>query len=325
MKNLKIYLQDILDKNTVVKKWNAKGKLNLNLVGSYKYYLVNIMEIDFLLINPLYNQSIPTLKAQASIISKKTGYNVGILLDDITNYRKKRLIQEKIPFVCLNNQIFLPFIGTYLEKCTKKQIQKETREKFTPTMQLIYLWILYNDYNIITQNLISEKTSISPMSISRSLDFFVSIGLMEYATKGKTGRKKEYSYKNKKEFFTNGRNYLINPIKKSFYTDNLPDDMKIYISGLSALGEQTMLGEPNNTIVATTDKIASEFDIPVIPSNVAIDEPLTEVEIMKYDISILTKNKYVDPITLIYSLEETDDRIEIAIEEMMEDYEWYEE
>ena len=97
------------------------------------------------------------------------------------------------------------------------------------------------------------------------------------------------------------------------------------MSGLSALSEQTMLGKPNNTIVATTDKIASSFYIDIISNDIAIDEPLTEVQIMKYDISLLTKNNCVDPITLIYSLEETDDRIEIAIDEIMEDHEWYKE
>ena len=334
MKSLKIYLQNTLDNNTVVKKWNPKGKLNLNLSANYEYYLVTLMNIDFLLIKPLYNQSIQTLKTQSSIISTKSGYKVCILLDDMSNYRKQKFIQEKLPFIDLNKQIYIPFIGACLEKekivstnCKSDYKNKIEfiRRKFTPTMQLVYLWILYNDHNTITQNLISQKTSLSPMSISRSLDFFVSIGLMEYITTGKTGRKKEYFYKNKKEFFTNGKNFLINPIKKSFYTDKLPKGMKVYMSGLSALSEQTMLGKPNNTIVATTDKIASSFYIDIISNDIAIDEPLTEVQIMKYDISLLTKNNCVDPITLIYSLEETDDRIEIAIDEIMEDHEWYKE
>ena len=47
------------------------------------------------------------------------------------------------------------------------------------------------------------------------------------------------------------------------------------------------------------------------------------IQSMKYDISLLTKDDCVDPITLISGLKEKDDRIEMAIEELMEDYKWF--
>jgi hypothetical protein len=46
---------------------------------------------------------------------------------------------------------------------------------------------------------------------------------------------------------------------------------------------------------------------------------------MKYDIGALTKNEYIDPISLIMSLPKKDDRTEIAIDELMEGIVWYEE
>ena len=51
---------------------------------------------------------------------------------------------------------------------------------------------------------------------------------------------------------------------------------------------------------------------------------LPGIQIMKYDIGLITKNEYVDPVTLLLSLDTVDDRIEIAIDELMEGFDWYE-
>ena len=46
-------------------------------------------------------------------------------------------------------------------------------------------------------------------------------------------------------------------------------------------------------------------------------------EIMKYDISLLTQDDSIDPITMISGLKEKDERIETAILEMMAGYKWF--
>jgi len=55
----------------------------------------------------------------------------------------------------------------------------------------------------------------------------------------------------------------------------------------------------------------------------AMEENLPMIQIMKYDIGALTASEYIDPITLIYGLDQKDERIEIAIDELMEDTEWF--
>ena len=57
----------------------------------------------------------------------------------------------------------------------------------------------------------------------------------------------------------------------------------------------------------------------------ALEERLYEVQIMKYDISLLTNDKCVDPISMICSLKNNDERIDMAINEMMEEYTWFKE
>ena len=45
---------------------------------------------------------------------------------------------------------------------------------------------------------------------------------------------------------------------------------------------------------------------------------------MKYDVEKLSRNHFVDPVTLILGLSEMDERIEMAVDELMDKYDWYE-
>lgn len=126
-------------------------------------------------------------------------------------------MSEKIPFICEDSQMFIPFMGMYLEMKEQKQKEAYAIEKFTPAMQMIYLWILYGEEKEWTQAVISKDVGVTTMTVSRTLDTFVRYGLLEYSIAGQTGRKKTYYCRNKKEYFANGKKYLINPIKKTFY------------------------------------------------------------------------------------------------------------
>ena len=61
----------------------------------------------------------------------------------------------------------------------------------------------------------------------------------------------------------------------------------------------------------------------MISKEQAMSENLPMVLILKYDAGCITKNDYEDPISMILGLSERDDRIDIAIDELMEKYEWY--
>ena len=84
-----------------------------------------------------------------------------------------------------------------------------------------------------------------------------------------------------------------------------------------------MLGEPTHDIYAISGKQEKKIRDFQVDKEQAIEEHLPEIQIMKYNIGLLGKEGYVDPITLIKSLNESDERIELAIEEMMEGEEWF--
>ena len=65
------YLQSSIDEKAEVKKWNAKEHLNLQLAGSYEYYIVSVLMETFLLIKPLEEFTISKTKIHINRITEK--------------------------------------------------------------------------------------------------------------------------------------------------------------------------------------------------------------------------------------------------------------
>ena len=160
--------------------------------------------------------------------------------------------------------------------------------------------------------------------IGRGMKELEQIGLVRHDIAGQTGRKKIFHSIDKKDYYSLGKNYLQNPVKNNIYVKYIPQSAKVYKSGLYALSEQTMLGQPAHEIYAVDRKQDLQFQDLMVTKMQAMEEGLPEVQLMKYNIGLLARQDCVDPVTLIKSLNEKDERIEIAIEEMMEDTEWFE-
>lgn len=324
MERIQIYLRNTIDENTTVQTWNPQNYLSIYLAGSFKFYLVELLEVKFLLIQPYDQSTVQKLKKQMNVISEKVSMPVALLLEESTRYRLKRMIQEKIPFVCADQQLYLPFLMLHIQK-QKKAAEVELAEKFSPTTQLIYLALLYSNEQEFSLEEISKKLNVSVMSVVRGMNELVRRELLDCKIEGKTGRKKVFSLVNKKEYWNSGKEFLANPIRKIIYVNEIPENLHLLKSGLTALGEQTMLSEPEQMFYAAESKFEDVLKTVQISKEEADEEMLPAVQLMRYNITLLTETEYVDPVTMMLSLRERDERIEIALSELLEDKDWYEE
>lgn len=161
------------------------------------------------------------------------------------------------------------------------------------------------------------------MTAVRGMNELVQRNLVKCIVAGQTGRKKIFFIDNKKEYWKMGRSFLINPVRKVIYVENIPENIEVYKSGLTALSEQTMLGEPDQKVFAAESKMEQILKVVQVSKEQAEEEKFPMVELMRYNISMLTDTEYADSVSVILSLKEHDERIEIAIDELMEGNEWY--
>lgn len=316
------YLKQNVDKDAAMEEWNAKQYLNLQLAGTYEYYLVTVLEERFLLIKPIEEQAIRKIKAHIARIREKSEYEVAVLLEDATPYRVKKMLEERIAFLAVDRQMYLPFLALHIKKCRERKNEIENRNKFTAATQMVFLALLYSDEKEFGVEELAKRLSVSDMTVLRAFDELSKLGIVDCEIGGRTGRKKVVKPIEKKKYYHIGKGHLADPIKRSIYVKCIPDGMKVYKCGLTALGEQTMLEEPDHKIYAVYENVATLAEYQVTKLQ-GIEEGLPQIHIMCYDIEKLTETQYVDPITLILSLKENDERVEIAIDELMEGMEWY--
>lgn len=319
------YLRKTLDENARMAPCDLKGKLSLQLTGSYQFYEVQMLGITFLLARPYGDVKIPQIQVHFQKISETMGIPVALLLgnSELTRYKQKKLLEQRIAFLCEDEQMYLPFIGSHFGRIEERTRKIPEGKRFTPSMQMIFLEILYGKGTDITQETISEKLGLSAMTASRALERLTGLGLLSYTIQGRTGRKKVYSCQDKAAYYKKGCPYLINPVKNTLFVKAIPEDVAAYFSGLSALGMKTMLGEPDGPVFAVAPGAEKVLEAYRVPEEQGREEYLPEIQVMKYDVGIFARDGITDPVSAVYSIEEKDERIEIAIDEWMEEYEWY--
>ena len=317
------YLKQSVGDEVSFRKWNAKETLNLQIAGSYDFFYVTVMEVEFLLMKPLETMTIQKIKIQMEYVKSKTALETAVLIENSTSYRIKKMLEERIPFIAVEKQMYLPFMALHIRKQREQTRVTEVHEKFTPSTQLLYLYMLYQNIDTFGAEEMAGCLNVSVMTALRGMKELEQIGLVDVDIAGQTGRKKVFKRICKNDYYRRGRLYLQNPVKKTIYVKYIPKQIEVLKGGLYALAAQTMLGEPAQEIYAVDGKQEKGFIDVVVTQEQALEEKLPKIQLMRYNVGLLAKKEYVDPVTLIVSLGETDERIEMAIDELMEGTEWF--
>lgn len=320
-------LIESLDDKTSITSWNdqARSKLDLQLAGSYNYQLVDLLGERFLLIEPVEEGSLARMLGQKERIEAASGMPAAFCFRTLSLYKRKKLLENRAGFIDEEKELYLPFMALRI------QLKEESENKplnhaaqFAPGTQLLYLYLLYQPEQSYDMTALSQVLGISIMTAQRGLKDLQDKGLVTVTVGGKTGRLKTFRRIDQTLYYRKGKRFLSNPVKAELYVRSMPKGVKLLKSDLTALGEQTMLGKPERQTFAIDDKSAAAIDQSMLLSeDHAEDSNAVRIQVMKYNIAALTENDYVDPITLILSLSERDERIDMAVEELMEDKDWY--
>ena len=281
---------------------------------SYEEYLI---EEQLCLFAKPAEFNLAKYKKHKEKIEELTNIRVVLNLDSITNYQRKALLDEKIPFVVKDYQIYIPFLAICL---SEKYKNKLSVEKFTPTAQLVFLYLFYNNTEM-TETEISKRLNCTVMSASRAYKMLVECGLFDYKYDGR--KKYIVTSKSKSELLRAAEPFMIDPVEKVVYFDNGVDLSRYLKSGYYALSEKSMFDFSGSDKCYALTKgecrnISGSIDKDQYRSIGGI-----KTEIWSYSPTFLTNNNSVDDISLIMSMKsETDERIAAEIDRLRRKYEW---
>ena len=169
----------------------------------------------------------------------------------------------------------------------------------------------------------ATKLGTTMMTASRALNDLYNAKLIFYKIGGKTSRSKEYSRVPDPEYFEKGKSFIKSPIKKVVYSKKTPENA--LVAGLEALAELSMINPPRYPVRVISRMQLNKIGFDIVNNKDMVkDEKLVELQIWDYDPVLFSKKNHVDLMSLYATFnEETDERIEQAIEEVLRGEEWY--
>ena len=146
--------------------WNHQDSLPVYIAGSYDFHTAYIGNRRCIMLAPTEElATLPALKKQIVKIQQIDNVPVVFELTTVSNYRRKSLIENNIPFIT-DKQVFLPFIGTML---TDEKEPPKLTGKFVYSTQQLFLFYLYSKKKRLYTSEAGKVLPFTAMTLTRAV------------------------------------------------------------------------------------------------------------------------------------------------------------
>jgi len=308
------YIEKILDMKTSYEEWDKIKSIPYFLSEKYEMRKVVIDTQNCLIIKAkTEGDTVPTIMKHIQKLRAVEDVPIIVEFEGITQRRRQSLIEERVPFLVRENQIYLPFMGLYLQE--KFKMRSKDIEKLQPSAQLLLFYFIYQKMRPLYTKQVVEKFGFSAMTITRAVKQLEQTGLVTVAKDGVL--KVIASELNGKELFEKVTPLLINPIRKKIYIEKVSQKNDMVKAGITALSEITRINPPSLDTYAIAGQEASTIEF---STELVDEENQIELELWKYDPRTLGVSGHADPLSLAVSLAKNkDERVEQMMAEMLEE------
>jgi len=307
------YIEKTLGERVVRQPWQEIKNLPYYLSDEYDMQQAAIGSQECLILLPKGNLPVVSaLKKHIGRIKQSWDAPVVLELKTISNQRRQTLVEHKIPFVVPEKQLFLPFMGAHLQE-RREDKEELVVEQLQPSAQVLLLYFIYNKNAPLYLSQMPEMLGVTAMTISRSAKQLAATGFLETHKEGV--QVVLTSELLPKELFKKIEPLLINPVRKKVFMDKTEVKADFFIAGISALTKKSMLNPSEVSVYGTTTLPKSKSVGPSLIDS----EKQCEVELWRYNPTVLSGENCTDALSLALSLrEEKDERIQITTNEMLE-------
>lgn len=305
-----------IDESAGVRLTNPK--VSAYLASAYNVYEVNVLGTTLMVVEPVDAQRLSPKKLTkgAAALGKALKANVVLYLPLLSSVQRRALIEGGQAFITHQGNYYLPQLALSFAGVSAEPF--ETTQPFTPAQQLVFLYCLYTEEEVIEQSTVADVLGLSSGSVSASLARFVKLRLVDYVTGGKTGRKKAYFVHDKKKLYEEGSAVFGSPIRRVLEVPTSLVDSSWPKSGLSALAERSDLLPPDDELYAITTAQAAAL---ATKSGDSLEH--CRVQVLKYNPLLFASDGCVDPFTMLRTIDDNDERISLAVRQAMGGCEWY--
>ncbi|MFO7902273.1 MAG: hypothetical protein R6U98_06415 [Pirellulaceae bacterium] len=317
------YLLEVLGVAVSPARWSAEGRLPLFLRSGYSFYEAQILELPCLLMADQGEESpaAATIRKHMEHVRSKWTGEIIYVRSQLAAYQRKRLIEQKVPFIVPGNQMYLPMLGIDLREHFRRL--RQAASTLSPATQVVVLHaLLCSDERLHTPTELAERLGYTKMTMTR---VFNELDAEDLGHISMQGRQRCLTFKGaRQELWQKALPFLRSPVKQRQHVRLTAHKRIGSIAGLSALASYSMLAAPSISTVATSVGRWRAFQQRDDFARTAADDPESQqVEVWSYDPDLFSHGQLVDRLSLFLSLRDNEDeRVEAAMEEMMEAVSW---
>ncbi len=320
MEETQNYINETLGVGVDIKVLDPVRQKNLPLFirQLYDLYQVEILGRDIILLRNKSKETTSTdnLRKHAELTEQVLNYPVVFVLPFLLSYNRRRLIQKHVAFIVPGKQMFIPQLLIDLRDYrTAVSVRKE---KLLPAAQCILFYhLLKENLELFSLKTIAEKLNYTQATVTRSVQALVEKDLVQKEVKNKHVH---IRFKGKAhDVWQKALPFLQNPVKKIYYSDQIPLKEFLYDASFTALSHYTNLADAKNKFYAVAEKDFQKLKKEKDLHGGQPDEGEIVLQVWKYSPGILADNKIVDPLSLYLTLkDEKDERVEMALKKMIE-------
>lgn len=293
------------------------------ILDEYVLYRTNILHKEYILLITKTDQEVSpaTIRKHTDLVREKFCEDIIFVHPSISSHNRRRLIEYKVPFVVPGNQMYLPDLMIDLRDHFYSA--RSIKTKFSPSTQTVILYILHHyPAQPFIPSQLANQLGYSNTAMTRAFDEIEAANIGRHDIEGR--QRWLWIQDEKLSFWKKVLPCLKTPIRRQLWIRTLPDELRKYESGETALSDYSMLSPSRHKTFAAERKDWEFYkrrdDIEVLKSK---EEADFQLQIWNYNPKIFAKGEMVDRFSLYLSLKDNDDeRIQGALEEMMETIEW---
>ena len=306
--------------------WSRESDLPYFLRDAFEFHSLDLLGEPVLLAIDR-NPDKPTLgevRTQLSKVRTLAGVPVIYCTSALASYERRRLIEQKMPFLVPGNQLYLPDLGIDLREHFRRRAPVAGATLSPAAQAMLISALLRQPWQAEWQpSGVAIALGYTPMTLSRVVTELTTAALAVPFTMGRT-RCLRWEQKPQR-IWAQARPMLRTPVKRSIWVrDELPAaGQPRLLAGLSALAQQSMLAEPKWPSYAISPaqwKAARQAGIEELPEAIA---GACEWQLWSYSPALVEGSCRADPLSLTLSLQDSpDERIQLALSTLREQFPW---
>ncbi|MGQ0710631.1 MAG: hypothetical protein ACT4NV_12900 [Rhodoferax sp.] len=263
-------------------------------------------------------QSLSDVRTWLDKVKALAGQPVVYVTQALASYDRRRLIEQKVPFIVPGNQLYLPDLGLDLREYFRQRAPAMDAALSPSAQAMLITALLRQPWQPDWQpSGVAAELGYTPMTLSRAVKELTAAELAVAYTVGRSRwLRMELA---PEQIWERAKPALRTPVRRTIWVTvhGVAANGSRRLAGLSALARYSMLTEPKWPVYALS---AADWKAAKDAGVRELTEPeagAQEWQLWNYSPALVRDANTVDPLSLALSLQDNaDDRIQLALDEL---------